>query len=497
MRAVELIPFKTAGLGDTSYLLGSEGEAVIIDPQRDAWRFVEEAKARGWRITHVLETHVHNDYVSGAIETRAATGAEIVAPARGKYEFELLGADEGDVIEVGAVRLTAAATPGHTPEHLSWFVDGFDAPPEGSAIGNGHTTAPPTAVFSGGSLLVGSVGRTDLLGPVLAPAMAADQQRTLRRFAALPDTVAILPTHGAGSFCSAGPVSGQWYTSVGNERASNPVFAAAGAAEGPFRDLLTAGLGRYPAYYAHMAGINRAGPRVLGGLRLPGPLSPAAVADAVGRGARVVDGRDRASFARGHVAGSINIELNDDFASYVGWLVPFGSAVVLVLPEPAEEAAAEAVTQLLRIGYEWATGWLDGGVEAWERDGRELGSYEIVGLRDAAAEAAAAASTDADPDAATASTILDVRQPREWQDDGVIAGASRIFVADLPARIAELPRDRPVTVLCRSGHRASIAASLLDGAGYDVRLVARGGAPNWPLPLVSVGEQESAGPQPR
>src|SRR4051812_49661647 len=128
MRPVELLPFQTPGLGDTSYLLASEGEAVLVDPQRDAWRFLEVAKARGWRVTHVLETHVHNDYVSGALEAQAATGAAIVAPARGRYEFETLGADEGDVIEVGAVRLTAAATPGHTPEHLSWFVDGVDAP---------------------------------------------------------------------------------------------------------------------------------------------------------------------------------------------------------------------------------------------------------------------------------------------------------------------------------------------------------------------------------
>jgi hydroxyacylglutathione hydrolase len=492
MRRVELLPFKTAGLGDTSYLLASEGEAVLIDPQRDAWRFVDEAKARGWRITHVLETHVHNDYVSGALETRAATGAEIVAPARGRYEFETIDADEGDFIEVGAVRLTAAATPGHTPEHLSWFVDGFDAPPEGSAVGNGHTTPPPTAVFSGGSLLVGSVGRTDLLGPVLAPAMASDQQRTLRRYAALPDSVAILPTHGSGSFCSAGPVSRQWYTSVGNERAANRVFAASDAPEASFRDLLTAGLGRYPAYYAHMAGINRSGPRVLGALRLPGPLSPAAVVEAIGRGARIVDGRDRTSFAAGHVPGSINIELDTDFASYVGWLVPFGSPVVLVLAEPVEEAAREAVTQLLRIGYDWVAGWLDGGVEGWRQDGRDVASYEIVGLRDVAAELGSPAEAGAKP----TNTILDVRQPTEWAS-GVIEGSTRIFVADLPAHLDELPRDRPVTVLCQAGFRAAMAASLLDGAGFDVRLVARGGAPNWPLPLVSVSGEASGGPQPR
>jgi len=469
---VEILPFQTAGLGDTSYLLASDGEAVLVDPQRDAWRFLEAASKRGWRVTHVIETHVHNDYVSGALETRAASGAEIVAPARGGYEFETIGADEGDTLEVGGIRLTAAATPGHTPEHLSWFVTDAGqaaAPIDGGDVAGAATV--PTAVFSGGSLLVGSVGRTDLLGLTLAPALAADQQRTLRRYAALPDSVSILPTHGAGSFCSAGPVTGRWYTSIGVERGSNPVFAAAEAPEGAFRSLLAAGLGRYPAYYAHMAGINRTGPRILGALRLPGPLTPEAVADAVTRGAAIVDGRDRLAFAAGHVPGSINVELDTDFASYVGWLVPFGKPVVLVLPEPAEEAAVEAVTQLLRIGYEWVPGWLGGGIEAWGAAGRELASYAVTSLQEAAA--------------ADDATILDVRQPREWRDEGVIPGSRQIFVADLPARMAELPRDRPVTVLCRTGYRASIAASLLDGAGFDVRLVARSGAPKWPRPLVA------------
>ncbi|HEY2888533.1 MAG TPA: MBL fold metallo-hydrolase [Candidatus Limnocylindrales bacterium] len=461
---MELVPFRTPGLGDTSYLLASDGEAVLVDPQRDAWRFVDAAKERGWRVTHVLETHVHNDYVSGAMETRAATGAEVVAPARGHYDFAIRGADEGDVLEVGGLRITAAATPGHTPEHLSWFVGGSDGPND----------APPEAVFSGGSLLVGSVGRTDLLGPALANAMAADQQRTLQRFAALPDNVAILPTHGAGSFCSAGPATGKWHTSIGAERFANPVFGAAGDSVDAFRERLSAGFGRYPAYYAHMAGINRAGPRVLGALRLPGALTPEELEANVARGATVVDARARTDFAAGHVEGSINVELDADFASYVGWLVPFGSPVVLVLPDPADESATEAITQLLRIGYDWVPGWLDGGIEAWRASGRPTASYGIVGLGELAAQ-----------DVRERGFVLDVRQPSEWRDEGVVPGSTQVFVGDLPARIGELPKDEPITVLCRSGYRASIAASLLDRAGHEVRLVARGGAPNWPGQLTA------------
>jgi hydroxyacylglutathione hydrolase len=453
---MHLVPFATRGLGDTSYLLAGEGEAVLIDPQRDAWRFVEAARHRGWRITHVLETHVHNDYVSGALETRAATGAEIVAPARGGYEFPVRAMDEGDSLEVNAMRLTAMATPGHTPEHLAWLVQAAGA----------AATDPPVAVFSGGSLLVGSVGRTDLLGPSHADALAADQQRSLRRLAALPDGVAILPTHGAGSFCSAGPVMGRPTTTIGAERRMNPVFAAIEAPGEDFRDRLLGGLGLYPAYYGQMAGINRAGPRVLGELPLPRALDAAGLAAAVARGATVVDGRDRAAYAAAHLPGSLNVELNESFASYVGWLVPFGTEVALVLPEPAREALEEAITQLLRIGYERLAGWLAGGIAAWQASGAPVDSYPIVALAEAAASPGS-------------STVLDVRQPNEWRR-GVIPGSRQIFVADLPARLGELPRDRPVTVVCASGHRSSIAASILDGAGFEVRLVAQGGAGQWP-----------------
>jgi glyoxylase-like metal-dependent hydrolase (beta-lactamase superfamily II)/rhodanese-related sulfurtransferase len=473
MPAMELQPFATAGLGDTSYLLASDGEAILVDPQRDAWRFLEAAEARGWRITHVLETHVHNDYVSGALETRAATGAEIVAPARGAYQFKVRAADEGDTLEVGALRITAIATPGHTPEHLSYAVEPLDG---GAGSDDAASATTPTAIFSGGSLLVGSVGRTDLLGLALMPALTADQQRTLRRFAALPDDVAILPTHGAGSFCSAGPATGKWYTTIGTERQANPVFGAAGMPEGAFRELLLAGLRRYPAYYAHMARINRAGPRTLGRLPLPDPMDPARFAAAAAAGATIVDGRDRTAHASTHISGSLNIELDESFASYVGWLVPFDAPLLLVLPEPAAETLPDAVVQLLRIGYERVGGWLEGGLERWAESGRPTSGYAVVAIRDAAGE----------PGPAGASTILDVRQPIEWRTEGVIDGSRTIFVADLAGRLDELPRDRPVTVLCKSGSRASMAASLLDGAGFDVRLVAQGGAPSWPEPLVPV-----------
>jgi glyoxylase-like metal-dependent hydrolase (beta-lactamase superfamily II)/rhodanese-related sulfurtransferase len=473
---MDLELFVTQGLGDASYLLASGRDAVLVDPQRDAWRFIAAAAERGWRIRHVLETHVHNDYLSGALETQAATGAAIAAPARGGYEFAHRAMDEGDEIELGALRLTAMATPGHTPEHLAWAVTEL-----GTAVDPADPDAP-IAVFTGGSLIVGSAGRTDLLGPALTLALTTDQQRSLQRLAALPDTTQILPTHGAGSFCSAGPSSSSRVTTIGSERFANPTFALADAAPDAFRAQALGNLGRFPAYYAHMAGINRRGPRVLGRLIVPPELDAAAFEAATAKGTTIVDARDRAAFAAGHIPGSINIELDQTFAGYVGWLVPFGAPVLLVLPDAAPEAASEAATELLRIGYDWITGSLAGGVAAWAQSGRPVSSYATTTMR--AAHDARATGTEA-------GVLLDVRQPIEWQTDGVVPGAERIFVADLPARIAELsaelPAGAPVTVFCKSGSRAAIAASLLDRAGVDVRLVPVGGAGRWPEPLERLG----------
>ncbi|TME09674.1 MAG: MBL fold metallo-hydrolase [Chloroflexi bacterium] len=462
MMPMDLELFVTPGLGDASYLLANGGEAVLVDPQRDAWRFLEVAEGRRWRVRHVLETHVHNDYLSGAIEARAATGAEIVAPARGGYQFAHRAVDDGDSLELGGVRLTALATPGHTPEHLAWLVTELGGEDE------------PTAVFTGGSLLVGSVGRTDLLGPALTDALTTDQQRSLRRLAELADGIQVLPTHGAGSFCSAGPMSAGRTTTIGTERLANPTFALADGSPEAFRGLVLGELGRVPDYYAHMAGINRRGPRVLGRLILPPALDPAAFEAAAASGVTVVDARDRDAFAAGHLPGSLNIELDGTFSGYVGWLVPFAAPVLLVLPDRAPDALAEATTELLRIGYERVPGWLAGGVEAWAASGRPLSSYATTTMP--AVHRAKAAGDDA-------SVLLDVRQPIEWATDGVVPGAERIFVADLPGHLDALPPGLAVTVFCRSGSRASIAASILDKAGVDVRLVTTGGANSWPEPL--------------
>jgi rhodanese-related sulfurtransferase len=332
-------------------------------------------------------------------------------------------------------------------------------------------------VFSGGSLLVGSVGRTDLLGPALTDALTRDQQRSLRRLAELPASTRVLPTHGAGSFCSAGPVGAQRSTTIAAEEFANPTFRLAEADADAFRTEALAGLGRVPAYYAHMAAINRRGPRVLGRLILPEALDPAAFDAKAAAGVTIVDARDRDAFAAGHIRGSLNIELESAFSGYVGWLVPFAEPVLLVLPD-AKDALAEATTELLRIGYERIPGWLEGGIDAWAASGRPVATYATTTMGALGAEHAAG-TTDG--------VLLDVRQPIEWQDEGVVPGSRQIFVADLADRVGELPGGEPITVFCRSGHRAAMAASILENAGREVRLVAQGGAGTWPEPLEPVG----------
>lgn len=447
----------TPGLGNSTHLIASDGEAVVVDPPRDAWRVSEIAEARGWRVTNVLETHVHNDYLSGALELRAAWGSTIVAPAAGRYAFAHRGVDPGDTLEVGAIRFAARPTPGHTPEHLAWdVVDG--------SRGDDRIVA----VLTGGSLLVGSAGRTDLLGRDRADELSRAQYASLQALAALPDDVAVLPTHGAGSFCSTGPSDGERTSTIGAERAANPLLGAPDLAT--FRRIAGSHLGGYPRYYAEMGPRNRAGPPVVGRPPRPSVLAPEAFEAALARGAVAVDGRRRREFAAGHIAGSLGIELGDTFASYVGWFVPFGAEIALILPDPAPAAIEEAAVQLFRIGYDRVAGVLEGGIDGWTASGRPVRAYETTTV-DATHQATLAGQDG---------YLLDVREPWEWRDEGAVPGAVRIPIGDLPDHLAALPRDAPVTVLCRTGARASIAASLLDMAGVDVRLVARGGAPEWP-----------------
>jgi glyoxylase-like metal-dependent hydrolase (beta-lactamase superfamily II)/rhodanese-related sulfurtransferase len=450
---VDLDVLVTPGLGDNSYVLVCGTEALVVDPQRDAWRLQQVAERRGATIRAVLETHVHNDYVSGAHEIRAATGADIVVPAKGGYEFRHRPVDEGDELALGDLRLVAMATPGHTYEHIAYLVYEGDA-------------TEPSAVFTGGSLLVGSAGRPDLLGPEHTEELTRVQYETLRRLAALPATAQVLPTHGAGSFCVAAMPTTRRTSTIDAEQRDNTLLTARDFTE--FSAELRAELMAYPRYYRYMAPLNRHGVPVLGHLPDLAAISAPDLARRLPGDLWVVDGRDRDAFAAAHIPGSVNIELNSGFASYVGWMLPFDAPLVLILPEPGDAARAEAVTQLIRIGWSRITGYLAGGIDAWVHSGQPVRSYPTATVGDLCDAMGAGQPLH----------VLDVRQELEWAW-GTIPGSQQTFLADLPARLDDLPRDRPTWVICSNGHRASIAASLLDRAGIPVRLIGEGGVGEW------------------
>jgi hydroxyacylglutathione hydrolase len=445
--------FVTPGLGDNSYLVVSDGEAVIVDPQRDAWRFLAVAAAKQWRIRYVLETHVHNDYLSGALEVRQATGAEIGAPAKGGYAFPYVKLAEGDEIRLGALRIVAMETPGHTWEHTSYGV-------------HEDNVQNPVAVLTGGSLIVGSSGRTDLLGDTHTEPLTRAQYHTLKRLAALPAATKVLPTHGAGSFCTAAVPSMDRTTTIGQEHQHNPALAAADE-EAFVRERLT-GLLAYPAYYAHMAPLNRQGPALLERLPALAALTPEQVARRMHDGAWLVDARNRLLFAQAHVPGAVNIELDSIFGTYVGWTIPFNSPLILILPEPPGAAAEQAVTQLIRIGYDTLEGYLAGGMDTWQAEGRPVRSYPTATVDDLCH-----AYLEGRP-----LQVLDVRQPSEFRQ-GHVPGSVNLFVGDLPQRLRDVPTNTELWVACASGYRAAIAAGFLDRTGFPVRLVAQGGVPEW------------------
>lgn len=427
----EVVRIETPGLGDRSYLVHDHSVAVVIDPQRDIDRVTDAAQQAGVRITHVLETHIHNDYVTGGLALAQATGAEYVVNAAEQVSFSRTGAGEGDQFATGAMTVTVVTTPGHTPTHLSFVLRESDG--------------EPAAVFTGGSLLFGAVGRTDLISPEQTESLTRAQYHSVRRLAhELPDQVAVYPTHGFGSFCSATPTSGDAST-IGRERRSN--IALRSSDEDAFVEELIAGLGTYPRYYAQMGPINRSGPG-LPDLSAPHPAEPREIRRRIDDGEWVVDLRQRRAFARNHVSGTVSIELGDPFATYLGWTIPWSAPLTLLGEHPQQ--VADAQRQLARIGIDQlsvATSALVGELA----DGR-TSSYAVARFEDLAAHWGA-----------DDLVVLDVRRPDEWVA-GHLAGAAHIPFWELEQRMDEVP-EGTVWVHCASGFRASIGASLLDRAG--------------------------------
>ncbi|WP_081237831.1 MBL fold metallo-hydrolase [Streptomyces viridosporus] len=425
------------GLGNRSYLAGGERTAVVVDPPRDIDRMVEAAARRGVRISHVVETHLHNDYVTGGPELARVTGAAYLVPAGAHVRFERVPVHDGDRTDVdtgAGLVLRALATPGHTPHHTSYVLE-----ENGTAV----------AVFTGGSLLIGTVGRPDLVEPRLTEHLARAQHASAHRLATeLPEETAVLPTHGFGSFCSSAQAEGSG-TTIGKEKASNEALTR--DVDTFVADLL-AGLDDIPAYYTHMGPVNATGPA-------PVDLTPPAVADAeeiatrLAAGEWVVDLRNRVAFAEGHVSGSFNFEAEGQLATYLAWLIPWGKPVTLLAESPDQLAAAQR--ELVRVGIDRPAAAATGGPADWVREGEEPASFPRATFADLA-----------DRYPAGGVVVLDVRRDAE-RAGGHIEGSVHIPVHTLHRRLDEVPEGE-VWVHCAGGMRAAIAASLLDAAGRDV-----------------------------
>lgn len=431
--AITIVPLETPSLGDRSYLVHDGEVAFVVDPQRDTDRMLAAAEQADVRITHVFETHIHNDYVTGGLSLARQTGAQYLVNADDEVSFDRVPVRDGDVVEVSrSLRVRALHTPGHTFTHLSYVLEG-DEP----------------AVFSGGSLLFGSTGRPDLLGSDHTHELAHHQYGSARRLAEeLSEDTQVMPTHGFGSFCAATSAGESTTTStIGRERRINPVLSQ--DEEDYVADVL-AGLDAYPAYYVHMGPANAAGPSAAD-LSEPSRADKEELRRRLQDGEWLVDLRNRTAFAAGHVPGTFNMGLDGQFATYLGWLIPWGTPVTL-LGESAEQVA-EAQRELVRIGIDRPAAAATGRPEEWTD--QPLGTLERATFADLAQVRHHRSVT-----------VLDVRRANEWRD-GHLVGAMHIPIHQIVERLEEVPTGE-VWVHCASGYRASIAASIIAASGRRV-----------------------------
>jgi hydroxyacylglutathione hydrolase len=455
-------------LAQTSYLIGcaSAREAIVIDPNRDVDQYVQAAQAEGARITHVTETHIHADFVSGTRELAARTGATMHLSDEGGADWRYgFAADagvalvrHGSRLQVGRITIEAIHTPGHTPEHLTFLVT------------DTASASEPIGAATGDFIFVGDVGRPDLLERAAnvrgtMETSARQLYRSLREFAARPDWLQIWPGHGAGSACGKG-ISAIPHSTLGYERRFNWAFRA--ASEDAFVRAVLSGQPDPPAYFAEMKRLNRQGPRILGGFPRPPKRDLDELRRQLAAGTLVIDTRPALDYASGHVPGTINIPHNTSFTTWAGWLVPYDADFSLVVDDRSPQTV-DAVTKLLAfIGLDRVAAWFDATViDAWPSEGKLLGKIPQVMARDLQESMKHGAVT-----------LIDVRNQAEW-DAGHIPGAIHIPLGLLRQQMAAVPRAKPVVVQCAAGARSSIGASLIAAAGVDRVINLIGGIGEW------------------
>ena len=423
--------------------------AAIVDPLRDVDQYLAAAERYGFRIQYAMDTHLHNDFVSGARELAAKAGAKVIASADAGLGYDHTPLRGGESVDLAELSITAIATPGHTPEHVAYAVS---------------QDGRPSALFSGGALIVGGAARTDLLGKENSVPLARQLYHSIHdQLLKLPDGVSVFPTHGAGSFCAA-PATRERQTTIGRERATNPLVRAASEEEFVRRAL--EGLPSYPVYFGSLRPVNQQGPVLLGGVPKLKPLPPMRVRELAAEGVSVLDVRPPPLFLRSHVPGAYGIWANAPLTTWAGWLIPVGTPLVLVAHGPRDLELA--VRQLIRIGFDELRGFLDGGMAAWEAAGLPVERVPLVAPWDLAPRLKR-------PDAPI---VLDVRQDDEWAD-GHIPGAVHVENGRLPWDDLPLPKDRPIVVHCHTGNRSTSGISVLLRRGYKDVAILDGGYAGW------------------
>ncbi|GAB3267981.1 rhodanese-like domain-containing protein [Arthrobacter pigmenti] len=432
---MDVITIDTPQLGDRSYLIHDGTSALVIDPQRDTDRLEAAVRDAGVKITHVAETHIHNDYVTGGLMLAKAHGADYLVNAADPVDYDRTPIADSEVVQVGSLSVRAVSTPGHTHNHLAYIV----------------SDGQQQAVFSGGSLLYGSVGRTDLVSDDDTETLTRDQYASARRLVeeAIEDTP-LYPTHGFGSFCSSGPASPRESSTIGEQAREN--HALTDPDEEHFVAELIANLSAYPAYYAHMSPLNLEGPGPAD-LAVPESVDADELRRRLNDGEWVVDLRNRVAFAGNHLEGAVSFEYGDgsSFTGYLGWVLPWNDKLTLL---GTHEDVENAIRDLSRIGIDSPDAATGDGPAEWSH-GAPTAKYPRV-------------DWDEVPHGSTSdNVILDVRRTDEFEA-GHIQGAVNIPVHDLLPRMDDVPTSGTLWVHCASGYRSGIAASLLQRAGKDV-----------------------------
>ena len=461
---------EVAGLSHYSYILGcpADGRMVVVDPKRDVQDYVDFARKRKLTISHVLETHIHADYASGARELAELTGATVWASRYDEGEtfqvsFPHTDVSDGDRLTIGSVRITALHTPGHTPEHLSYLV--YDT---------NRSADTPMAMLSGDFLFIGSLGRPDLLGEDAKRDLAAKLYQSVRNLDSLPDGLEIHPAHGAGSLCGAG-MSGRPTSTLGYERAANAYLDPA-LTEQAFIDRILGASPPFPEYYKRMKRVNAEGAPPLG-QRTIAPIAPDDAAQRIDDGRVVViDLRDQRSFAAAHIAGSFGIGAGDSLPVWASWVVPYDTPILLIARDQHE--ADDAARSLSRVGHDSVTGFLEGGIDQWKQRGLPLESYADI----------TPAKLHEALEAGQPIQVVDVRSDGEWQA-GHIEGALHLFGGEIEKNLAQLPdKNAPLAMVCGGGYRSTVIASVLRRHGYTNIINVVGGMGAWrkeKLPVTS------------